>query len=119
MAERFASIDEYVASFPTDVQTALEGVRQAIRRGAPEAVEAIAYQMPTFKRDGTSILHFSGWKKHVGMYPIPSGDDQLTSELDRYRSGQGTLKFPLNEPMPYGLIERIAAQAWTTANDPD
>ena len=75
--------------------------------------------MPTFKRDGRSILHFSGWKKHVGMYPIPSGDGELTSELARYRSGQGTLKLPLHEPMPYGLIEHIAAQAWRTADDPD
>lgn len=119
MPDRYSTVDEYIASSSPDVRPILEDVRQAIRRGAPDAVEVIAYQMPTFKREDRSMLHFSGWKKHIGMYPIPSGDDEFAAELDRYRSGQGTLKFPLGEPMPYGLIERIAAQAWKLAASPE
>ncbi len=108
LAETFESVDDYIASCPVEVQLVLEEVRDAIRRGAPGVVEAIAYNMPTFKLDGRSIVHFSAWKNHVGVYPSPTGDEVLERELERYETGKGTLRFPLDEPMPTELIERIA-----------
>jgi uncharacterized protein YdhG (YjbR/CyaY superfamily) len=104
---QFASIDEYIKTFPPKTRTALTEVRQTIRAAAPDAVEAISYQMPTFKLEGRNLVHFGGWQSHVGFYPIPSGMEAFAKELSKYKQGKGSVQFPLDEPMPLKLITRI------------
>ena len=108
MAEnRFASVDEYIGSFPADVREVLEEVRRTVRAVVPEAGEKISYQIPTVTLDGKALLYFSGWKEHIALYPIPPVDDALAAEIEPYRSGKGTLKFPLKQPIPYDLITHL------------
>ena len=99
------NIDEYIAGFPPDVQEILEKIRVTIRRAAPDAEEAIKYQMPTFILKG-NLVHFSAWKKHIGFYAA-TGNETLKNELSVYAGPKGSLKFPLDKPMPFGLITRI------------
>ena len=108
------SVDEYIASFPADVQAVLEEVRRTIHAVVPRAGEKISYQIPTITLDGKSLLYFSGWKEHISVYPIPPVDDALAAAIEPYRSGKGTLKFPLNDPIPYDLITRLT-QAFLAA----
>ncbi|TCC29105.1 iron chaperone [Kribbella speibonae] len=103
----FESVDEYIASFPAEVREVLEEVRRTIHAAVPNAAEKISYQMPTITLDGTPLLHFSAWKTHIAIYPIPPTDEPLTAALAPYRSGKGTLKFPLDKPIPYDLITRV------------
>ncbi len=100
------TIDEYIADFPKDVQEILQRVRQTIREAAPDAQEKISYQMPTFTLKG-NLVYFAGFKKHIGFYPIPSGIEEFKEELSAYEQGKGSVQFPLDKPIPYGLISRI------------
>ena len=99
-------IDEYIARFPSDVRKILERVRRTIRKAAPEAEEAISYQIPTFKLKG-NLVHFAAWKEHIGFYPTSSGIRKFKKELSAYEGAKGTVKFPMDEPMPLDLIARI------------
>jgi uncharacterized protein YdhG (YjbR/CyaY superfamily) len=94
--------DSYISLFPDDVQTVLQEVRATIRRAAPDAEETISYQMPAFRQHGI-LVYFAAWKKHVGMYPPITGEKAVA----RYAGPKGNLQFPLDEPMPLNLIERI------------
>lgn len=107
----YATVDEYIASFPGDVQRTLEDVRAAIRAVVPGTEERISYGIPTFALDGRYVVYFSGWKRHVSVYPIPdtSGDAALERELKPFIAGKGTLKFALDKPLPIELIQRVAA----------
>ena len=107
---KFETVDEYVASFPRDVQRTLESVRAAIRAAVPETTERISYGIPTFALDGKYVVYFSGWKEHISLYPIPEADPALERELKPHLAGKGTLKFPLTKPMPLDLIARVAAR---------
>jgi uncharacterized protein YdhG (YjbR/CyaY superfamily) len=109
VAKQFESIDDYIESFPAEVQAILEAVRRSIRKSAPEAEETISYQMPTFTLNGKYLVYFGGWKHHIGLYPVPAVDEELEKELSKYRATKGTLRFPLQEPIPYGLIEKLVA----------
>lgn len=100
------TIDEYISRFPDDVQAILQRIRQTIHETAPEATEAISYQMPTFKLHG-NLVHFAAFKNHIGFYPVPSGIEAFQDELSAYVQGKGSVQFPLNQPMPYDLISRI------------
>ncbi len=100
------TIDEYIAGFPQDVQEILEKIRMTIRNAAPDAEEAIKYQMPTFTLNG-NLVHFAAFKKHIGFYPVPSGIEAFKNELSVYEGGKGTVRFPLDEPIPFDLIGRI------------
>lgn len=111
MAPTFRTVDEYIASFPTDVQEQLQGVRRAMRAAAPGTEEAISYGIPTFTLDGRYLIYFAGWKRHISVYPTPAVNAQLDKEIERYKASKGTLRFPLNEPIPYELIGRLAAAA--------
>jgi uncharacterized protein YdhG (YjbR/CyaY superfamily) len=102
----FASIDDYIKTFPEGVQRILQKVRATIREAAPEAVEAIRYQMPTFTQNG-HLVHFAAFKNHIGLYPTPSGTQAFKTELSRYKGGKGSVRFPLNEPIPYDLVRKI------------
>jgi uncharacterized protein YdhG (YjbR/CyaY superfamily) len=103
----FSTVDDYLATFPPNVQEILQKVRETILAAVPEPAEKISYQIPTITMDGKSLLYFSGWKQHISVYPLPEGDEALMAELEPYRAGKGTLKFPLNKPIPYDLITRL------------
>ncbi len=102
----FNSIDEYIATFPQDIQKILEEVRAVIKAAAPKAEEKISYQMPTFFLNG-NLVHFAAFKKHIGFYPTPSGTEAFQKELSAYKGAKGSVQFPLDEPMPLKLISRI------------
>ena len=100
------NIDEYIAGFPQDVQAILENIRATIREAAPGAEETISYQIPTFTLKG-NLVHFAAFKKHIGFYPAPSGIEKFKDELSVYEGAKGTVKFPLEKPIPFDLISRI------------
>ena len=101
-------MDEYIAGFPKDVQEILEQIRMTIKKAAPNADEGISYKMPTFYLKGQHLIYFAAYKKHIGLYPVPSGDAKFNQEISEYQSGKGTLQFPLDKPIPYKLISKIA-----------
>ena len=105
-AQKPTDIDGYISQFPADVQAVLQDVREAIRQAAPEAKETISYMMPAFKQHGI-LVYFAAWTKHIGMYPPISGDKAVEKAIARYAGPKGNLQFPLDEPMPFDLIERI------------
>jgi uncharacterized protein YdhG (YjbR/CyaY superfamily) len=104
----FTTVDEYIASFPDDVQDVLRRVRATIHEAVPDSGEKISYNIPTVTIGGRHTVFFSGWKNHISLYPIPSGDPDLDAAIEPYKAGKGTLKFPLGDPIPYELIGRIA-----------
>lgn len=105
---KFTTMDAYIASFPKEVRGILEHIRETIRKAAPEAVEAISYQIPTFKLNGSNLVHFAAWKDHVGFYATPSGNAAFKKELAPYKVAKGSIQFPLDEPIPYDLVTKIA-----------
>jgi uncharacterized protein YdhG (YjbR/CyaY superfamily) len=105
-AKKAKNIDEYIADFPDDVQPLLEKVRMAIRKAAPRAEEAIKYQIPTFVLNG-NLIHFGGYKNHIGLYPGSRPIQEFKDELVKYRISKGTVQFPLDKPLPLGLIGKI------------
>jgi uncharacterized protein YdhG (YjbR/CyaY superfamily) len=100
------NIDEYIANFPADIQEILQELRATIKAAAPEAEEAISYQMPTFKLKG-NLVHFAAYKNHIGFYPVPRGIEAFQEELSAYKGSKGTVQFPLDRPLPLDLISRI------------
>jgi uncharacterized protein YdhG (YjbR/CyaY superfamily) len=103
------SIGEYVAGFPPETQAKLEEMRAIIREQAPAATETISYAIPTFDLSGKHLVHFAGYENHVGFYPVPSGMRAFADELAPYKSGKGSARFKLDEPLPSDLIRRIVA----------
>jgi uncharacterized protein YdhG (YjbR/CyaY superfamily) len=101
-----ASIDEYIAGFAPDVQETLQTLRMVIREEAPDAVERIAYQMPTFFLH-SNLVHFAAFPHHIGFYPTPSGIEAFQQELSVYKGAKGSVQFPIDQPLPYDLIRRI------------
>ncbi|MDX1435844.1 MAG: DUF1801 domain-containing protein [Anaerolineales bacterium] len=101
------TIDEYISRFPGDVQEMLEKVRTTIKEAAPEAEETISYKIPAFNLKGRYLVYFAGYKKHISVYPAPIGAAEFKDDLAAYASGKGTAKFPLDKPIPFGLISRI------------
>jgi len=100
-------IDEYIADFPPEVQAILERIRQTVRAAAPAAQETISYRIPAFKLSGGILVYFAAFKNHIGFYPPVSGDAGLERAIAPYAGEKGNLRFPLDQPIPYGLIERI------------
>jgi uncharacterized protein YdhG (YjbR/CyaY superfamily) len=103
----FNSIDEYIATFPAGVQKIMNQLRKTIKAAAPEAVEKISYNMPTFTLNGTYLVYFAGWKNHIAFYGAPRGNAEFKEDLSAYEAGQGTLQFPFDKPMPLDLITKI------------
>jgi len=100
------SIDDYIAAFPPEVQAILQRIRSTIRNAAPDAQEIISYRMPAFTQNGI-LVYFAAFKKHIGLYPPVSGDASLEKAIAPYAGEKGNLRFPLDQPIPYDLIERI------------
>ena len=102
----FTSIDEYIATFPKEIQKILEEIRATIKASAPDAEEKISYQMPTFALKG-NLVHFAAFKNHIGLYPTPSGTQAFKRELSIYQGAKGSIKFPIDKPLPLKLISKI------------
>jgi uncharacterized protein YdhG (YjbR/CyaY superfamily) len=109
-----ANVDEYIAGFPRDVQTILRKVRAAVRAGAPKAREVISYRMPALKQHGV-LVYYAAFKKHIGFFPPVTGDAKLEKAAATYAGPKGNLRFPLDEPIPYGLIKRLTQ--WRAKQD--
>ncbi len=106
MKTEYQTIDDYIGTFPENVQRVLETLRQVIHKAAPEAEEAISYQIPTFKLHG-NLVHFAAWKNHIGFYPASSGIKLFKEELSRYEMTKGSVHFPLDKPLPLRLIHKL------------
>jgi uncharacterized protein YdhG (YjbR/CyaY superfamily) len=101
------AVDAYIAGFPAEVQERMQALRKTIRKVIPDAEESITYQIPTFKLNGKAVVYFAGFIKHIGFYPVPVGNPEFGDELAAYASGKGTAKFPMNQPIPLNLVEKI------------
>lgn len=102
----FSTIDEYIATFPKNIQNILQDLRRAIREVAPDAKETISYQIPTFKLNG-NLVHFAAYKNHIGFYPTSSPMREFKEKLAPYQTSKGTVRFPINEPIPFELVKEI------------
>jgi uncharacterized protein YdhG (YjbR/CyaY superfamily) len=100
------SIDEYIATFPAEIQKILREIRAVVKAAAPDAQEKISYQMPTFFLSG-NLVHFAAFKNHIGFYPAPTGIEAFAQELSVYKGAKGSIQFPINKPMPLDLITKI------------
>ncbi|MEU3448722.1 DUF1801 domain-containing protein [Streptomyces thermolilacinus] len=111
MTERFATVDAYVASFPREVREVLGEIRRTVHEAAPEGTgERIAYGIPAVTLGGRDLVYFAGWKRHVSVYPVAEGDAAFRRDAEPYRSGRGTLRFPLDRPVPYALVGHLVAE---------
>ena len=100
-------IDAYIAGVPKNVQKLLQQIRKTIQKAAPDAEEAIKYQIPTFTLNGKNLVHFAAFKEHIGFYPAPRAIEEFKDELAAYAGAKGTVRFPLDEPIPHDLIARM------------
>ena len=107
MAKTYETVDDYVADVRDDARPTLDAVLATIRDEAPDAVETISYQMPTFRRHGKVLIHVAAWKHHVGVYPIPTGTAGFRREAARYAEAKGTLRFPLDQPVPIDFVRDV------------
>ncbi|MHB0924103.1 MAG: iron chaperone [Bellilinea sp.] len=107
--DRPTTVDEYIARFPKDVQEILSKIRAVVKESAPDAVEKIGYQMPGYYLNG-GLLWFGAYKNHIGLYPSPAGIEAFKDELSVYKQSKGAIQFPLEKPIPYDLIRKIAKQ---------
>jgi uncharacterized protein YdhG (YjbR/CyaY superfamily) len=101
--------DSYITRCPADVQKVLQSVRAAIRAAAPEAEEAMAYGIPTFKLKGKNLVHFGAFAHHIGFYPTPGAIVEFQQEFSGYKQAKGSVQFPLDQPMPLALIKKVVA----------
>ncbi len=100
------NIDQYIAGFPSDVRETLEKIRMTIRKAAPDAEEAIKYQLPTFVLKG-NLVHFGAFRQHIGFYPTSTATAKFAKELSAYEGAKGSVKFAFDKPIPFALISRI------------
>ena len=104
-----ATIDEYIRTFPADIQAILERVRQAIRQAAPEATETISYSIPTFDLHGKHLVFFAGWKHHIAIYPLPAGDSAFQQTIAPYKRVKSTIHLPFDTPIPYEVVTELVS----------
>lgn len=104
--EKVNSINEYIQSFPIEIQTILNELRTLIQNAAPKAIEKISYKIPTFYLNG-NLVHFAAFKNHIGFYPTPSGISKFSEQLKKYKTAKGSVQFPINQPLPRDLIKKI------------
>ena len=104
--KQIRTIDEYIATFPESIQEILQEIRRTIKESAPQAQEAISYRIPTFQLNG-NLVHFAAFKDHIGFFPTSSGVDAFQKELSGYETSKGTIRFPLDKPIPFDLIRKM------------
>lgn len=112
----FKSVDQYIESFPKDIQILLKKFREVVINNAPNAIESISYGMPAYKLNGKPLVYFAAYKNHIGFYATPTGHEKFAGELSVYKQGKGSVQFPINQPIPYELIKRIVAFRVTENN---
>ena len=105
--KKYKDIDTFISSYPKNVQVILRILRTTIKNSAPKSEEAISYGIPTFRINGKNLVHFSAYKHHIGFYPTSSGIEAFQRELVTYKSSKGAVQFPIDKPLPLGLIEKI------------
>jgi uncharacterized protein YdhG (YjbR/CyaY superfamily) len=110
-AKVYQSVDEYISTFPETTQEVLQALRALVKKVAPQSEDVISYNIPAAKLDDKMLIYYAGWKQHVSVYPTPKGDPKLLTEVAPYIKGRGTLQFPLQDPIPYDLIERVIIAA--------
>ena len=103
----YETVEEYIGSFPTEIQITLEQLRKAIKSNAPDAIESMSYGMPGYKLNNKPLVYFGGFKKHIGFFPTPNGIKTFEKELSKYKTSKGTAQFPLDQPLPMNLITQI------------
>lgn len=104
---KFRDVDEYIGTFPENIQNLLHQMRNTIKRAAPEADESIAYGMPAYKLNKKPLVYFAGFDRHIGFYATPTGHAEFAAELSGYKQGKGSVQFPVDEPLPLDLVSRI------------
>ncbi len=107
LSKKFKTVDEYLSTLPENVKGLLLIVRELIQKSVPKAEELISYNIPAFKLNDINLIYFAGWKEHISIYPIPTGDTAFQKAISSYQGGKGTLKFPINNPLPISLIKKI------------
>jgi len=107
MKTSITSVDGCIANFPAAIQKLMKQVRATIKKAAPEAEESIGYGMPAYKLNGKPLVYFSGFKNHIGFYATPTGHAAFRKEFAKYKQGKGSVQFPIDEPLPLKLIEKI------------
>lgn len=105
-SKKYQNVDEYISDFPEDIATILSTIRTKIKQTAPLATECISYNMPAYKQKKI-LVYFAAFKNHIGFYALPSGNDAFQKELKKYKTGKGSIQFPLSQPIPYDLIQKI------------
>lgn len=105
--QKSTNMDEYIAGFPKETQQVLEQVRAVIKREAPDAEETISYAIPAFNLNKHNLIYFAGYKNHISLYPVPKGSETFEKEISKYKSGKGTMQFPLDKPLPLNLVTKI------------
>jgi uncharacterized protein YdhG (YjbR/CyaY superfamily) len=107
------TVNEYIATYPEEVQSILTNIRSLIKDLAPDAVEKIAYGMPAFKTEGKPLIYFAAFSKHIGLYATPTANVRFAEKLQNYTYGKGSIQFPLNKPIPYDLVREIVVFKYT------
>ncbi len=103
----FKSVDEYITTFPLEIQSILKAIRTLVLKKAPVATESISYGMPAYKLNGKPLIYFAAYKNHIGFYATPTGHEAFAKELSVYKQGKGSVQFPLDQAIPFDLIEKI------------
>jgi uncharacterized protein YdhG (YjbR/CyaY superfamily) len=111
----FKTIDEYIATFPPNIQAILQQIRATIHKAAPDAEETISYQMPAFKQNGV-LVYFAAFKNHIGFFPTAQGIEAFKDKLAAYKTSKGTVRFPYDKPLPLDLIAEIARWCYETGD---
>ncbi len=104
---KVATLDEYIKLFPRAVSLKLEKIRLIVKKIAPKSTEGISYGMPTFKLNNKNLVHFAAYEGHIGFYPTPSGVNEFKNELVKYKTSKGAIQFPLDEALPFGIIQKL------------
>ncbi len=107
MKTEIKTVEEYIQTFPEEIQKILEKVRLTIKEKAPDAKEGISYGMPAYKTKGKPLVYFGGFKNHVGFFATPTGHSEFADQLSKYKQGKGSVQFPFSQPIPYDLIAKI------------
>ncbi len=107
MKSDYKTVEEYIKTFPKDIQTILKKIRKTIKEKAPDADESIAYGMPAYKTKGKPLVYFAGYKNHIGFYATPTGHAEFAIQLSTYKQGKGSVQFPIDKPIPFDLIGQI------------
>lgn len=107
MGQEYETVEEYISLFPKEVQEKLRQMRKTILDSATNVVEGLSYGMPAYKTSAKPLVYFAAFKNHIGLYATPSGHEQFKNELSAYKQGKGSVQFPINEPLPLGLIAEI------------